>query len=432
MNIPQDIINDHVKPYIDPESLFDFIKKWEYRKDLLPIIKWFFSINLLDPLQTFKSNWNLLSWACFSNNIELVDLLLKQKINLHTLNASYIYNPTTFSLPSCIKFHMNALDIVCYYNRLEILKKLVNYDSSIITPNCIVYACEMNHYDICEFLVEKDIELDPLLYLTVCRRNNTKLYHLFKKHGCPITVLYPSSKRTLLMSACVFDCLEIILDLLKDQRILDTINQQDINGNTALIYSCNNYNDKKLKKNENAKMDIIKALVANGANVNIQKMSGITALFTALMHGRLDFVEQLLQMGADTSIQDYSGWTCLMYACFYGQTNAVELLLKNCININQVNNEGLNALMFSCRYKRRDIFDILIEKEDVDLDTQDNRGHTALIWACMNTPDSYMIKKLVKMNANVSIKTNYNTTAFQLAYEYGLREEILEMLIPKT
>ena len=84
----------------------------------------------------------------------------------------------------------------------------------------------------------------------------------------------------------------------------------------------------------------------------------------------------------------------------------------------------MNALMFACRYKRHDIFDLILGKcERGYLNVQDNIGYTSLMWACVSTPDSYMIRKLVKTGADVSLKTIHGSTALHLAYEYGMDDE---------
>lgn len=47
----------------------------------------------------------------------------------------------------------------------------------------------------------------------------------------------------------------------------------------------------------------------------------------AVSHGRADMVRLLLQEGADCNIQDFDGSTALMCACEHGQTTIVQMLL---------------------------------------------------------------------------------------------------------
>lgn len=188
MILPREIFTDHVKPFLDPEVLFGFVKTWEDEEDMMVVLRWFFEYGLLHPYHVFQSNWNLLSWACLHNHMRIIKLLLEMKVDLHQLTGTlvYIYN----SSPVVIDSHMNALDIICYYNRLDVLTELVAYDPSVLSSANIHYACENNHMDMCELLVRFVAPLDPKLYLSVCRNNNVRLFRLLKENGCPLTHRY--------------------------------------------------------------------------------------------------------------------------------------------------------------------------------------------------------------------------------------------------
>jgi len=427
MKLPQEILSDHIKPFIGPNVLFDFIQDWEDDPDMVIVLRWFMTHGLVDPYQVSKTDWNLFSWACFHNHHRIIDLLIENNIDLQKLLRPTIYIHKSFPAVDCF---MNALDIVAYYNRLDILKKLVAYDPSLIRPTNLSYACEMNHVEMCEFLVEQGIALDPQLYISACRHNNVRLFRLLKEKGCPLDYRGMSG-RTVLMYACMHECPEIVRDLCDPT----CINTQDNHGNSALMYACMHLIMHDFKKNrksdETTKSEIVQILLDRGVDVNLQKKSGITALFIAFKNHYYKVASLLLEKGADLSIQDHSGWNCLMYACHSGDRGAAHLILQNGVDLHQTNKDGMNALMFACRYKRREIFHLIMEHaERIHLNAHDKTGHTALIWACLNTPDAYMIRKLVRKGADALRKTIYGATALQMAYEYGADENILAMLLP--
>lgn len=434
MMLPREIFTDHVKPFLGPEVLFEFVRAWEDEDDMIVVLRWFFQQGLMDPYYVSAFKWNLLSWACFHNHRETIDLLLEMKIDLHRLTGTFVY---IYKSSPTLDFHMNAIDIVCYYNRMDILKKIVAYDPSVLTSANIHYACEMDHTEMCEFLVChcRNLVLDPQLYWSVCRHNNIRLFRLLKEKGCPLTHRSVSG-RTLLMYACMQECLEIVRDLLVCGGVPD-INEQDDHGNTALMCICKplsmSHHAKNRRSDEHIKLQIVKLLVDYGIHVNLQKKCGVSALFIAFQHHYYSITAYLLKKGADINIQDYSGWDCLMYACQSGNQEAARWIVGHGIHLWHKNKEGMNALMFACRYKRHNIFDLILGRCGGDphyLDTQDNMGHTALMWACVNTPDPCMVRKLVKKGADVSLKTIHGTTALHLAYEYGSDDNTLAMLMP--
>lgn len=55
--------------------------------------------------------------------------------------------------------------------------------------------------------------------------------------------------------------------------------------------------------------------------------AGQTALMLAVSHGRIDMVKALLACGADVNIQDDEGSTALMCASEHGHVEIVKLLL---------------------------------------------------------------------------------------------------------
>lgn len=55
--------------------------------------------------------------------------------------------------------------------------------------------------------------------------------------------------------------------------------------------------------------------------------AGQTALMLAVSHGRQEMVDALLACGADVNLQDEEGSTALMCACEHGRMETVKLLL---------------------------------------------------------------------------------------------------------
>ncbi|XP_046871700.1 KN motif and ankyrin repeat domain-containing protein 1a isoform X2 [Hypomesus transpacificus] len=162
------------------------------------------------------------------------------------------------------------------------------------------------------------------------------------------------SSQKLALPAMVEDYLEAFA-VLSPTVLRHVVNMADGNGNTALHYSVSHSNFDIVKKllcagvcdvNHQNKagytpimlaalaavespkdMRIVEELLSNG-DVNARaSQAGQTGLMLAVSHGRMDMVLALLAQGAEVNIQDDEGSTALMCASEHGHAEIVKLLL---------------------------------------------------------------------------------------------------------
>ncbi|NWT02511.1 KANK3 protein, partial [Mionectes macconnelli] len=166
------------------------------------------------------------------------------------------------------------------------------------------------------------------------------------------------------------------------------VNLADGNGNTALHYSVSHSNfhivrllldtgicnvDHQNKAGYTAlmlaalaaveqenDMNVVRRLFSMG-NVNAKaSQAGQTALMLAVSHGRQEMVEALLACGADVNLQDEEGSTALMCACEHGRAETVRLLLAQpTCNVSIVDSDGNNAVAIALEAGHSDIAALL-------------------------------------------------------------------------
>ncbi|XP_039552633.1 KN motif and ankyrin repeat domain-containing protein 3 isoform X2 [Passer montanus] len=166
------------------------------------------------------------------------------------------------------------------------------------------------------------------------------------------------------------------------------VNLADGNGNTALHYSVSHSNfhivwllldtgicnvDHQNKAGYTAlmlaalaaveqeeDMNVVRRLFSMG-NVNAKaSQAGQTALMLAVSHGRQEMVEALLACGADVNLQDEEGSTALMCACEHGRLETVKLLLAQpACNISIVDSDGNDAVAIALEAGHSDIAALL-------------------------------------------------------------------------
>ncbi|XP_061696607.1 protein fem-1 homolog B [Syngnathoides biaculeatus] len=93
--------------------------------------------------------------------------------------------------------------------------------------------------------------------------------------------------------------------------------------------------------------EVVRLLVARGANVNHTTVTGSTPLRAACFDGRLDIVRFLVERGADIGITNKYNNTCLMIAAYKGHGDVVGFLLERGADPDATAHCGATALHFA-------------------------------------------------------------------------------------
>ncbi len=138
--------------------------------------------------------------------------------------------------------------------------------------------------------------------------------------------------------------------------------------------------DALLSAAEDGRMEDVKFLVKNGADVNIASLkTGRTPLMRAAENGHLDVVAFLLERGARINLKStYSGKTALMRAAQYGHAQIVILLMEKGADANSRSTaSGKTALIRACQHGHHSIVELLLER-GAQVNAIDKSGKTAL------------------------------------------------------
>jgi len=107
---------------------------------------------------------------------------------------------------------------------------------------------------------------------------------------------------------------------LHSQSLTETINDYDSNGKTQLIVAAT--------ANQ---MDEVKALLDNGANVNLPEQKGLvgTPLMYATSTGNVELCKLLIDRGAKVNVVDVNKDHALNWATYYGHVKIMKLLIDS-------------------------------------------------------------------------------------------------------
>ncbi|HEV8487762.1 MAG TPA: ankyrin repeat domain-containing protein [Blastocatellia bacterium] len=166
-------------------------------------------------------------------------------------------------------------------------------------------------------------------------------------------------------------------------------------GNTAVILA--------------TRLDVLKLLLDHGADVNIGRLGGHTALAAATGTGDVARLKLLLERGADVNAKDYNGRTVLMMA--------VEAAI---FSRTQHNEESVRQLM--------DIVQMFLMSK-ADVNAKDKYGRTALLSAAGNGAVD-MVRILLDQGADVNASDKDENTALTHAVRGGYTD-LVKILLAK-
>lgn len=148
--------------------------------------------------------------------------------------------------------------------------------------------------------------------------------------------------------------------------------------------------------------DIAKALIDNGALVNLRAGDGFNALMEAVRTGNIEIAKLLIEHNSDINIKNKDGKNMIMIACEKGNEEMFNLLIENNADINEKSSWGASALIYASEKGNINIMQYLIDNGiDVNGKADDN-GDTPLLWAVTGQNPYEASKLLIENGADVN------------------------------
>lgn len=177
--------------------------------------------------------------------------------------------------------------------------------------------------------------------------------------------------------------------------------------------------DAVLKNN----LEIIKLLLAKGADINKRTKSGYSSLELAVRHENIEIAEFLIKNGIDVNTveEDFGHSPLYKAAITNNDLHMVKLLVENGANINQKDKYGESILYEATAYENIEIVKFLVDN-GVDVNIQNNDGCTALHNAIYSERMD-IAKILVDAGADVNLQDKDGNTPANILLKYYLMDE---------
>ncbi len=413
------------------------------------IIEYLLGLEGNSPNKKTHDGRNYLHWAAYSNNLHIVKYLLKAGSSVSELD-SHGNTPLTFAANSGLKnpkiynaFKQNGVDlskerndedanllliIAPHLENEKELNQFLAYGLSLDSidkngNNLFHHAVAKGNISFLKLLIEKGVKYNALnknggnAVLMASRgarghQNNIELYKFLESLGLKVNVVGDQGRNPLHTIAARSQNVNLIDYFIKNGV---DINLQDDAGISPFMYAAASNN-----------LNIVKHLYKDLKNINVKNETGQTALTMAISRNTADVVEFLLENNANASIIDINGNSLAYYLInSYSDRNKdlfeEKLQLLKAKNVSmKVNQSGGNTLYHLAVLKGNLNLIKRVDSFDIDINSKNDEGMTALHLAAMKAKDDTIIKHLISQGADLNIKTDFNESVYDLANENEL------------
>lgn len=227
--------------------------------------------------------------AAISNNIAAIKLLIDFGANID------IYDKNGFS----------PLKYACYYDNYESAELLMKYKLTLIGYEPMMLAASMNCCNTLRCLIElggdvngyvSDKEGYSLIHWAA-QEGHVDVIKLLVERGANPDLL-DDSGHTPLYKAASEGHADIVEYLLTCKVDIEGRLEEEFNHTTPLMIAC-----------VCNKIYIVEILIKNGANIEAKDRDGRTPLFYAALRQHREIFDLLVKYGANKNIKDYRGYT---------------------------------------------------------------------------------------------------------------------------
>uniref|UniRef100_A0A8C9SJJ8 Ankyrin repeat and KH domain containing 1 n=1 Tax=Scleropages formosus TaxID=113540 RepID=A0A8C9SJJ8_SCLFO len=352
------------------------------------------NICLTQTPMPFPAGNTALTYACAGGFVDVVKVLLKEGANIEDHNE----NGHTPLMEAASAGHVEVARVLLEYGAG------INTHSNEFKESALTLACYKGHLEMVRFLLEagadqehKTDEMHTAL-MEACMDGHVEVARLLLDSGAQVNMPADSFESPLTLAACGGH-VELAALLIERGANLEEVNDE---GYTPLMEAAREGHE-----------EMVALLLAQGANINAQteetqetaltlaccggflevadfliktgadiELGCSTPLMEAAQEGHLELVKYLLAAGANVHATTATGDTALTYACENGHTDVADVLLQTGADLEHESEGGRTPLMKAARAGHLCTVQFLISKgANVNRATANN-DHTVVSLAC--------------------------------------------------
>jgi ankyrin repeat protein len=244
------------------------------------------------------------------------------------------------------------------------------------------------------------------------KKNTLETYQFLEKEGAKVNAINERGRSALHYIAYNSKDLATYSYFIK--KDLD-VNYQDKEGNSPFMNAANSNS-----------LEVVKFLSKEVKDINTKDKDGRSALAKAVNRNTTGVIEFLIKKGADINTIDTEGNTLAYYLMnnYRGKNTKrfeekLSLLEKNGLVINKKQHDNNTLLHLATKRNNLNLLKRL-KSFDITVNAKNDDGYSALQIAAMKGRDAKIIKYLLSIGADKTIKTNFDETVYDLASENEL------------
>nr|XP_023679787.1 ankyrin repeat and KH domain-containing protein 1-like isoform X1 [Paramormyrops kingsleyae] len=329
-----------------------------------------------------------LTYACAGGFVDVVKVLLKEGANIEDHNE----NGHTPLMEAASAGHVEVARVLLEYGAG------INTHSNEFKESALTLACYKGHLEMVRFLLEAGADQEHKTLMEACMDGHVEVARLLLDSGAQVNMPADSFESPLTLAACGGH-VELAALLIERGANLEEVNDE---GYTPLMEAAREGHE-----------EMVALLLAQGANINAQteetqetaltlaccggflevadfliktgadiELGCSTPLMEAAQEGHLELVKYLLAAGANVHATTATGDTALTYACENGHTDVADVLLQTGADLEHESEGGRTPLMKAARAGHLCTVQFLISKgANVNRATANN-DHTVVSLAC--------------------------------------------------
>ncbi len=247
------------------------------------------------------------------------------------------------------------------------------------------------------------------------RKNTLEVYKFLEDLDIAVNVIGNKSRNPL--HAIAYDSNDLETFRYFIEKGVD-INLQDEDGNSPFMNA--------VKSNT---LEVVTFLSTYIKDIDAKNKNGRSALAMAIHENNVEVVKFLIEKGADTNTTDKEGNTLMYYLLNAYQSNKsetfnskLELLAKTGLDITKTQGNGNTLYHLAIEKNNLDLLK-RIHKFNIDVNTKNNDGLTPLHLAAMKAKNNDMLKYLISIGADKTVKTDFEESVYDLASENELLQK---------